>query len=78
MKHADSQAQAADEQWLLNTWRVAHDEVREVARFALSDVGAPLPQWADAAMRDYLNIMRYAALHWLREAQTQGHKKIAA
>jgi len=29
-------------------------------------------------MRDCLSIMRYAALHWLREAQTQGHKKIAA
>jgi len=78
---ANNQAQVADEQWLLDAWRTAHDEMREVARFALSRTDASLPEWANAAMRDSLNSMRYAALCWLREAEQRQEaepKKIAA
>jgi len=57
-------------------WQSASTEAREVARFALSDPGTPLPPWADKDMRKDINNMLYAASHWLREKQHP--KKIAA
>jgi len=55
--------------WSLSKqWQSASEEAREVARFALSDIDAPLPVWADKDMLRDINHMRYAALHWLREA----------
>jgi len=74
---ANSQAQTVDEQWLLATWRSAHEEEREVARFALSRTGMTLPEWANNAMRDSLDSMRYAVIRWRREDR-QEHKKRAA
>jgi len=56
-----------DEHWLLGRWQHASAEAREVARFVLSETHAPLPEWADKDMRQYVNGMLYAALCWLRE-----------
>jgi len=63
-------------QWLLAAWRSASEEAKEVARFALSDIDAPLPVWADKDMLRDVNNMRYAALRWLREASRP--QKVAA
>jgi len=71
--------QTRDAQWLLGTWQNANAEAREVARFVLSEPGAPLPTWADKDMRQDVNNMLYAALCWLREGgERQKHKRIAA
>jgi len=42
--------QTMEHQWLLRTWDNASEESREVARFALSELDAPLPSWADKDM----------------------------
>jgi len=61
--------QTRDAQWLLAVWQSASEEAREVARFALSDIDAPLPAWADKDMRQYVNHMTLVAQRWLRGKQ---------
>jgi len=70
-------ALSEDAESLHAVWDAASEEAREVARFALSDTGSPLPAWADKDMQRDLNNMRYAALCWLRE-EAEAPKKMRA
>jgi len=62
-------ALSGDADSLPTEWQSASEEAREVARFALSDIDAPLPAWAHDAMRKDLIYMLHSAQHWLRGKQ---------
>jgi len=64
-----------DDRVHLATWQSASAEAREVARFALSDIDAPLPAWADKDMRKDIHHMIYTAHRWLRKDQPQGEEE---
>jgi len=61
--------QTSEHQWIVRTWDAASAETKEIARFALSDIDAPLPAWANDAMRKDLDSMIYRAQRWLRGKQ---------
>jgi len=68
---ARNYALSGDADSLPTEWQSASEEAREVARFALSDIDAPLPAWADKDMRQYVNHMILVAQRWLRGKQPQ-------
>jgi len=68
---------AEDAVWLLNAWRTANPEAREVARFVLSGLNAPQPAWVTTDLHHAAGSLLYAAMCWLRDGQ-QEPKKTAA
>jgi len=59
-----SPALTSDEQWLLDKWRNAREEVQEVARFVLSRPAPHLPGWADSDARAYVDSLQSKARDW--------------
>jgi len=54
----------SDEQWLLEKWRDAREEVQEVARFVLSRAAPHPPGWVDSDARAYVDSLQSKVRDW--------------